>query len=964
MRAGAAVELLAVALLGRAGAAVPPLPAPALLTGAGGVYLEPVPDLDVGHRHYTAPPDGPPPPGDVFAPPCSNVEVAAEAPAIAEFTRQAGPDRSVALLGRDFTLRSGAASGSDTRVWAYTQTTAEDGVLYEPALLRLAADSLAIATTSGPAYGLVLLWVENGRGVSHPVRVNATEPWWLGPTHARTGACVSVYGQNLSHDQGTNSSVVRVRPWGADSNTPSVACALTDVNPYRLTFRVPEAAAGGADYEVWVHNGHGGRYGWGGPLRLRVDSADPFQWTGAVRTATDYGAVPDDGLDDTAAIQAALGAAADGDVVRLPAGTFQITNRLTCNRAIAFEGAGTNLTTLRIADVAYAAAATLRLQGAPVRVRDLTFSSAATGRMANAMVMVDWREKEPVPAGALIERCRFEAPTDASCIGIEAGWGNEITVRDCVFTQSRGVWLYKGRQFRVLNNAFYGNGRVYGANAFSTWAARELDVSGNRGSSLNRTNQQALKRLYVGACNWGVTRDGYVADNASAECGPLPTDADQNGGENLLLEPGGHHFSGRPTEVTETALRFAGATWKSNAFVTDDRPGWDPQYDASLAFVRSGRGMGQWRSILSNSVDTLVVDRPWDVLPDTNSVIGVGECAARFAVVCNRLDGLPDDDGDGTPDYLTRVCAVTGVMLYGACVDTVIAENTIQRMRYGIFCGGLGVLGTTTSVLERLSNLRVADNVITGCYVGIRLCNYALPSPGAGDAGVGPLLLNAIVRDNRLQDIADYALAADRMHVWYHWDWPWIEGSVFEANRVTQARTGAVLGKQQGSTVLRKNAFDRNTWLAGSVGVSFDPYSETPRLYGNTYTAIASNYAGTLPGSGLQPERRRLEFAGSARLGPAQADAVALRNVGTTALVAQTAADAPWLSAEVRPAIVTDECARAEVVVRVDPALASAGTHTGTVTLTGGDLYCPQTLGVRLDARPGIPPRGTLFDLW
>ena len=44
---------------------------------------------------------------------------------------------------------------------------------------------------------------------------------------------------------------------------------MTAVNPYKVDFTVPADLQNG-NYEVWMHNGHGGHYGWSGPLTLTV----------------------------------------------------------------------------------------------------------------------------------------------------------------------------------------------------------------------------------------------------------------------------------------------------------------------------------------------------------------------------------------------------------------------------------------------------------------------------------------------------------------------------------------------------------------------------------------------------------------------------------------------------------------------------------------------------------------------
>ena len=183
---------------------------------------------------------------------------------------------------------------------------------------------MTAVTDAGAPYGMVVGWVENASGLSWPVRVNATEAWWVGPDHGTVGSVAAVYGRNLSYQDGTNLSTVVMRPWGAGAGTASTPCTVVGVNRYKVSFEVPAGLAAGQDYEVWVHNHHGGEYGWSGPLKFRVDAQEPFSWPGTVRNVLSYGAVPDDGLDDRRRSQSAFNAASNGDVIYFPAGTYKM----------------------------------------------------------------------------------------------------------------------------------------------------------------------------------------------------------------------------------------------------------------------------------------------------------------------------------------------------------------------------------------------------------------------------------------------------------------------------------------------------------------------------------------------------------------------------------------------------------------------------------------------------------------
>ena len=117
-----------------------------------------------------------------------------------------------------------------------------------------------------PSWSMYLIWPGNDAGWGAPMAVNKTDAWWLGPDKAKRGATVSVFGRNLAHGnvEGTSNSHVYIK---SISGSSSQWASVTKVNPYRVDFTVPSSLSNG-EYEVWMHNGHGGDYGWSEPLKL------------------------------------------------------------------------------------------------------------------------------------------------------------------------------------------------------------------------------------------------------------------------------------------------------------------------------------------------------------------------------------------------------------------------------------------------------------------------------------------------------------------------------------------------------------------------------------------------------------------------------------------------------------------------------------------------------------------------
>ncbi|MCX7935802.1 MAG: hypothetical protein N3A66_11165, partial [Planctomycetota bacterium] len=257
-----------------------------------------------------------------FAPPVHKTPPAAGAPIISEWTRTAGPDESVVLAG--------TGMDTTTRFIAFAQGRQQEikarGVTPHGAVLTLSPEIL-------PAWDVALIWPVNSAGAGAPAIVNRPEAWWLNPRQAARGEIVSLYGRNLSHKHGKEKSWILLKPEGK----AGVWAEVKEVNPYKVDFAVPENLAPGV-YEVWVHNGHGGRYGWHAPhlapaskpTATHLTVADPWTWTGGEFDVKKYGAKGDGVSDDTAAIQAAFDrAAADQKFCIIPPGTWNVSATVT-----------------------------------------------------------------------------------------------------------------------------------------------------------------------------------------------------------------------------------------------------------------------------------------------------------------------------------------------------------------------------------------------------------------------------------------------------------------------------------------------------------------------------------------------------------------------------------------------------------------------------------------------------------
>jgi hypothetical protein len=192
-----------------------------------------------------------------FAPSFSG-SVAADAPIIATVTAQAGPNDSITLTGTEFLGAS---------VYAFGLLDGE-GVTKELKQTVNTKDTINAIIDYTFDYSMYIVWVKSASGkMSAPVRVNAPELTWKSLDAISAGKDLSVYGKFLTKNNAD----------GEDAETyvfvtggsKYYKATVKEANPYKLTVTIPEGLANG-NYKIWVHNGHGGNYGWSNPLSFEI----------------------------------------------------------------------------------------------------------------------------------------------------------------------------------------------------------------------------------------------------------------------------------------------------------------------------------------------------------------------------------------------------------------------------------------------------------------------------------------------------------------------------------------------------------------------------------------------------------------------------------------------------------------------------------------------------------------------
>lgn len=251
----------------------------------------------------------------------------------------------------------------------------------------------------------------------------------------------------------------------------------------------------------------------------------------ALIDVTAFGAIPNDGLDDRAAIQAAIASASSGDTVFIPTGSFHVSNSIIPKSGITIAGGGRDVTT--ILPTAGMSASMVRLQAvgvtpAPSNVQLTGFTldgamsttvrqgieaSSTTGLNINGLRVQNLDGGVFGPHGVY-----FSANVKNSIIsdneflnigvghnfggGIRIEWGSDhVTIKDNVIDQTGrgGIFTKESTHAIIRNNTVTGSGgvglgiEVFGNSNYSIVEDNHID----HWLSLDSTSFTAVRRNVI-----------------------------------------------------------------------------------------------------------------------------------------------------------------------------------------------------------------------------------------------------------------------------------------------------------------------------------------------------------------------------------------------------------------------------------------------------------------------------------
>ncbi|MBC8053454.1 MAG: T9SS type A sorting domain-containing protein [Sphingobacteriaceae bacterium] len=862
------------------------------------------------YTSYTAPSPSPGAPGESFNPTMSGT-AAANTPLCGEWTRTAGRDESMVITGVDFTRFGGSDEGKDTRFTVYGTS----GFQKDASIQRLESNKAIITLDKSiPAWSMFLIWPGNGAGYGAPIAVNKTDAWWVGPAKAMRGSTVAVYGRNLAQYNDSTTSHIYIKPASGAGQWATV----TKVNPYKVDFTVPANLANG-EYEVWAHNGHGGEYGWSGPLKLTIN--DGAQWSQVEFNVKDYGALGNGEADDTDAILRTLAAArnSQGSTVYFPEGSYMISNMLFPGNYTKWRGAGTGKTFIKCRSNFNSTDAMIFGSVNTFQISDLTFDTNNNYRGGHAEPIF-LRGSSNIKITNVVFSC-------ANYNVLQLDNTNEVFITNC---KSIGRISFLGK----CSQLFIDNCKFYLTNdtelALHSWGGLGISMTNSTCQDYNNSDPNngagwGKGRFFVATGNSGSGRYTYLGNNSTYDLTVRESSTvDQNSGEQFLWEGFSAVWSG-------SAISSSGATTTLSGFAESlEKP--------KVAVITKGRGLGQSRRLVAASGSTVTLESAWNIQPDASSTICVGHFVDRVVMYRNYIDGKAYAVSSPNPS------ASAGIEPYGGVLNFIADRNTVSEVRAGIANWstqhGTGVDPNYFSLFT--------NNKIVNCRWGIQngLDMYR-PAETA--------LLGAMYRNNTIST----TLQSGVVNTITQTATPVLESFVYEHNDFSNVRAAFSAGGDLGLPMhfpgsnpegMSGQMFYKNNF-SSSGGEGAIIVTPKVTLRDNTFTGFVAPYTGTLPEPVVKSPLHVIEISGVA-VSSATAP-FTIWNSGITAIDWKASSSNSWLKLSDTAGVIKDERGSSDITLNANAADLTAGTYTSTISVSVGSVLKKYTVLYKVLASSG-----------
>jgi hypothetical protein len=664
-------------------------------------------------------------------------------------TERANPGNPINLVG----------DGIDAGATVFACELAADGTPRMPAKLEVVGRTSGVVQALIPESfhrGVWQAWVEKGGNPSNRFFINRPDIYFFDQDRVLPGDQLTVYGRDFQLMGTDTKPKVEI----VSSSGASEPATVLEFSPYFCTIQVPPDLNGGSSYSITLSNGSGGAPGTprsdavfsvskgNDPFGLKVGWGSDFQFASNVINVQSDPRLKvhasGNGSEDLACIQSAVDLAtkSGGGVVYLPAGTYRIAGDvgLKMRSNVVLKGDGIGKT---VVDYGYNFTPT----GPPPKAYIWSIDASGCQRTGLFGITFVNLNGNPTISPTILLSSEGKLESDEVFVrncdlnlgngyGLRAMLATHLLVCDSTLETTNMLGSsaeFRGSKFVIVRRCDfrYGFGRVqlsYDLNAVFENNTVERD-----------NNFSVPGSREAGGVETSSARFLVVRHNTIEGVGPFPGKT----GDGELIDAQRSNITdmedeGTVTSATPTSLDCATANWPT------DRPFSNPNLallDRAMVAIVAGKGMGEWRFIVSSTASELTVDKPWDVVPDTTSTYTIGWWAAdRQLILDNTLSN-----------------SSVGINFWSGGWKCVIDGNTITDTS-GINLRGEDVLGDnknrTLSTYSRRRHSVAWDNWISNNNVtnvhGYRPAKIAVYGVNLEGASVGNLLLNTEVRGNQI----------------------------------------------------------------------------------------------------------------------------------------------------------------------------------------------------------------------
>jgi Pectate lyase superfamily protein len=596
---------------------------------------------------------------------------------------------------------------------------------------------------------------------SDVVLINAPEVWWTQGDcggAASPGGWLRVLGKSLNF--GAASQAI-LKP----ATGKPVALKISAADCYNLSCKIPEPISDG-DYTIYVHNGLGGGHAWksAGAIKIRT----PKPWSAEVYNVKQLGF----------ATALAKAKQSGGGTIYFPRGQYEMKGQIVLPPQTVLKGEGIGLATIYWSTMENPPSSLLT--GTSFRVEDI--SIYVEGFHNNVI------EDSPASDGVKIKKVLLRANAFYGLTDIadmEKEWrgkkvlhstrengaavrihGSNFQITDCdILGSNKGLELLNARNGLIARNNIR-----YGIQGFILEAIDGLLLEDNQALGGHLAASGNMFSTYWSPCAQNV----YVARNKFGQMYGYDREA-------FTFDGAGGAYWGKLAQINGTHMVLAHDP-KPRTY----KPKSEDWTGAAFCII-DGKGVGQYRRVAHNEGRAWELTRPWDIAPDTNSIISIIPFRGKVLFT----DNLMQDAGI--------------VQAYGTSLDCIFANNQFVR------ADGITLIGRNPHGWGWQPSwfCQILDNdIITGNRWGakngdIAVCTLNRDEEDAESGGSGkmlefwgPLTRCAVVRGNVLENNAKIEIDGT------------VDNTVVEHCVIRNADEGIKVTKNPKNIVLRKNTFE------------------------------------------------------------------------------------------------------------------------------------------------------------